>query len=422
MKNPIKYIIIMLLLPAVCFSAETAGPADENAPLTLRDCYKLALKESELIAIDAEQIKIAEAHFLQAFGTLMPQVSFTRYDLRQHSPSSPQYNKSFQQQFVFTQELFTGFKEFAQMAASKYEKREDENAKIRAEQLLFANVSDAFYLVLEEREDRKSLEATESAFSDRIKELKTRVDLGKSRNSEVVNTEVQLYSIEEQIELTKSQELVARELLEFYIGRPFKDITEQDTDFTLKPESEYLTMAPSRTDVQAANFAWKSDKENIVVARSGFLPTVSLQSDIYGHRASTPTDSNWDAFLSINVPIFEGTTTYGQVKEATAKANQSELLFRRTGREAVQDIHDSYVIAQASFVRTDILQKALRSAEQNYDLQTQDYKLNVVSNLDVLTAISDLENIRRNFVHTSYEGKRFYWQLQVAAGIIDLGE
>ncbi len=422
MKNTAKYIFIMLLLPAVCFGAETAVPADENVPLTLRDCYKLALKESEFIAIDSEQIKIAEAHFLQAFGTLMPQASFSRYDLRQHSPSAPQYDRSFEQKFVFTQELFTGFKEFAQMAASKYEKKQNENEKIRAEQLLFANVSDAFYLVLEEREDIKSLEATESAFADRIKELKTRVDLGKSRNSEVVNTEVQLYSIEEQIELAKSQELVARELLEFLLGRPFKEITETDSDFSLKPEAEYISQAPFRTDVQAADFAWKSDKENIVVARSGFFPAVSLQSDIYGHRASTPTDSKWDALLSINVPIFEGTTTYGQVKEATAKANQSGLLFRRTGREAVQDIHDSYVIAQAAFTRTDILRKALSSAEQNYDLQTQDYKLNVVSNLDVLAAISDLENIRRNFVHTSYEGKRFYWQLQVAAGIIDLGE
>jgi len=204
--------------------------------------------------------------------------------------------------------------------------------------------------------------------------------------------------------------------------RPFKEITDSESDFTLKPESEYLAMAPSRTDVQAANFAWKSDKENITVARSGFFPTVSLQSDIYGHRSSQPTDSGWDALLSIDVPIFEGTTTYGQVKEATSKANESGLLFRRTGREAVQDIHDSYVIAQASFIRTDILQKALKSAEQNYDLQSQDYKLNVVSNLDVLAAIQDLENIRRNFVHTSYEGKRFYWQLQVAAGEIDLGE
>jgi hypothetical protein len=44
--------------------------------------------------------------------------------------------------------------------------------------------------------------------------------------------------------------------------------------------------------------------------------------------------------------------------------------------------------------------------------------LNVVNNLDVLTAIQNLENIRRNFNHVSYESKRFYWHLLVAAGEI----
>jgi outer membrane protein len=419
MKNLFISLAFMFLFPALAFCAEPAG---QNTPLTLFDCYKLALKQSEIIAVDAELIKQAEAHFLQAFGTLMPQVSFSNTITRNNSAKFPSYNNTHEGKFAFTQALFSGFKELAGMSGSHLEKSQRENELLRAEQLLFGDVSDAFYLFMEERDVLKALETTRKAFLDRIDELKTRVNLGKSRTSEVVSTEVQLYTIEDQIESVKSQEAIAKELLEFLVGRTVAEITESEIDFALKPESEYLAKASSRTDVQAANFAWQADKKRITIAKSGFLPQINLEGDVFSHRSSAPTDSRWEALLTIDVPIFEGTTTYGQVKEAISKARQSELLFNRAGRTAYQDIHDAYVDAQADLLRAGVLGKALKSAELNYDLQLQDYKLNVVNNLDVLTAIQNLEGVRRNFIHISYESKRFYWQLLVAVGEIDLGK
>jgi len=395
-------------------------PGNKEEPLTLEDCYKLALKQSELIAIDSERIKQAEARFLQAFGTILPQVSFSRTEKWQNSESSPSSNNSFEQKFVFKQALFSGFKEFAGISGSRLEKKQRQSEKLRAEQLLFVDVSDAFYLFMEENEDLKTLNTIREAFSDRIDELKERVNIGKSRTSEVVSTEVQLYSLEDQIELVKNQEAIARQLLEFLIGRQINEITELGFNFFLKPESEYLAKASSRTDVQAASFALAADQKRVKIAKSGFFPTLNLETDYYTHRTSTPIDSRWEALLTIDVPIFEGTTTYGKVKEAISVARESRLLLERTKRLVIQDIHDSYVNAQADFLRTGILEKALKSAELNYELQTQDYKLNVVNNLDVLTAIQSLENVRRSYNHVSYESKRFYWQLLAASGEINL--
>lgn len=421
MKN-IFYLIILFFIPAVAFASEPNGPTSQDKPLTLTQCYKLALKQSELIAIDAEKIKLAEAHFLQAFGTLLPQVSFSRTDTRQRSSSNPSYNKRFEQKFVFSQVLFSGFKEFAGIKASKFENKQRINELIRAKQLLFVDVADAFYLLMEEREDLLALEAIKNAFLNRIDELKGRVELGKSRNSEVVSTQTQLYALFDQIELGLSQEEVARELLEFLTGVPVKEITDSDMVMpsVLNPESEYLAKAPSRPDVLAANQAWNVNKEGVTVAKSGFLPQINLEGDYYGHRNSAPTDSRWDALLTLNVPIFEGTTTYGQVKEAKSRAKESQLLFQRAERIALQDIHDAYVFAQADLARTGILEMALKSAEANYELQLNDYKLSVVNNLDVLAAIQVLEDVRRSFIHVSYESKRFYWQLLVAAGEITI--
>lgn len=403
--------------PKTIDNSKTVSLNEEN-PLTLKDCYNLALKQSELIAIDVERIKETQAHFLQAFGTLLPQVSFARVETRQTSDTVSVSNNSFEQKFVFKQALFSGFKEFAGISGSRFEKNQRENEKLRSEQLLFVDVCDAFYLLIEQREDLKVLDIVKKAFLDRIGELKNREDIGKSRTSEIVSTETQLYNLEAEIESVKSRELVARELLEFLIGRSANEIIDSDTNFSLKPESEYVSKAASRADVQAANLAWKVSQKQIAIAKSGFFPTVSLEGDYFTHRTSTPSDSRWTGLLTFNVPIFEGTTTYGKVKEAIAKTRENELLFTRAGRAAFQDIHDAYINAQAAFLRVNALEKALKSAELNYTLQLQDYQSNLVNNLDVLTALQNLEDIRRNFLRTSYDSKRFYRQLQVAAGEI----
>ncbi len=429
MKNLFRSLIIVLFLPIFVFGADTNGGttgietvkkeySPKNEFLTLIDCYKLALKQSELIAIDAEQIKIAEAHFLQAFGTIMPQVSFSQTEKRNHS-SDTSFNNTHEAKFTFTQDLFSGFKEFAGMKSSKFEKSQREKEKWRAEQLLFVDVSDAFYLLLEIEQDLNALKTIEFALKDRVKELKTRESIGKSRTSEVVTTEYQLYNLEAEIQLERNQELLVRQLLEFLIGRPFDKIGESKFDFNIKREAQYLAEASERPDVQASYYAWKLDQEKITIAKSGFLPQVSLEGDYFTHRTSSPADSKWLALLSVNVPIFEGTTTYGQVKEANAVAKQSGLLYTRLGRIAIENIHDAYINMQISISRKKTLGKALKSAELSYHLQTQDYKLNVVNNLDVLTAIQNLQDVRRSYIHTSYESKRFYWQLLAAAGEID---
>ena len=423
MKNLFGCLLIIFLFPSFGFCAQIA---DHGQPLTLDDCYKLALKQSELIAIDAEKIKEAEAHFLQAFGTLLPQVSFSRTDIRQDigggssSGGSPLSKRSFQQGFVFTQVLFSGFKEFAAMSGSQLEKNQRKQEKLRAEQLLFVDVSDSFYLLLQARADLKALDAIGHAFTDRIKELKARVDIGRSRISEVVFTESQLYNVEADIELGKSLERIARELLEFLTGRPIDGLIDTELDFTLKSEGEYLAKAVSRPDVMAADFAWKLDQQGVVVARSGFFPTVNLEYDRFTHRNTAPEDGQWQALLMIDVPIFEGTVTFGNVKEAVSIAKESELTFQRTKRIAVEETIDAYANVEANVVREKILKKALQSAELNYKLQSEDYKLSVVNNLDVLTAIQNLLDAQRSHIQAFYQAKRFYWQLLLAAGEINV--
>lgn len=411
------------LIAVLVFSGILLGAYAKESPLGLEDCYKLALKRSELIAINAEDIKIAEAHFLQSFGAILPQVSFSREDNRQGWETSTVSRKGFEDGFVFKQAIFSGFKEFAAMAQSRLEKKQREKEKLRARQLLFADVSDAFYFLLELRQNLMILEATKKALSDRVKELQVRANLGKSRMSEIAGTKVQLYTVQDEVEAARNQELLARELLAFLIGRPVDKLAEEKFEPVLKTQEEYLSGAQSRLDVEAAELAWQQDKKQTTIAQSGFLPTISLSAEYHRHSSTvSSSEGKWSGALTIDIPIMEGTTVLGQVKEALAHARQSRLTFERSQRLAVQEARDAYVNMRIDIVRRGILEKALKSAVLNYNLQIEDYKHNVVNNLDVLTAIQALGDARRNYVHVAYEAKRFYRQLLAASGEMNAQE
>jgi outer membrane protein len=416
MKKYIFVALILLFSPSLSY-AQANQITSRPAPLTLMDCYNLALKQSEIIAIDAELINQAEARFTQALGTLLPHVTFSSTDTRLRSETTPSSNKTYERKFVFKQTLFSGFKEFAGMSGSRSERNQRINEKARAEQLLFVDVSDAFYLLMEEREDLKILQNVRKVLVDRIKELKKREQLGRSRRSEVVNTEVQLYTLETELELIRSQELVAKQLLEFLIGRPVGNIFDLgETVPLLRAEKDYLIRAAMRPDVLAAQQAWETSKKSLEVSKSGLLPTVSLQSDYYTQRNTSPADAKWDALLKVEVPIFQGTETYGAIREAGSKMRVNQLQLMRLGRNILQEISDSYLKCQSAISNNKIVRKALTANRMNYYLQNKDYQLNLVNNLDVLTAIRSLEDARRNYIHSLYETKRLYWQLCVAAG------
>ena len=114
------FIPIALLL---LFTTGVATPvrAEDATPLTLSDCYALALKRSEEIAIRGELIRETEGRFLQALSTALPRASFELSEKRQDGSGGSAFTLKEvpERRFVFSQPLFSGFKEFAAVRGSR---------------------------------------------------------------------------------------------------------------------------------------------------------------------------------------------------------------------------------------------------------------------------------------------------------------
>ncbi len=409
------------VLAALVFFAGAAARADEAplSDLTLNNAYQLALARSETIAIQKEVIKEAEGRFLQSLNTVLPQVSFMDSEERQDAPGHGSSQRRYvpERKFVFTQPLFSGFKEFAGIAASKAERKQRRQELVRARQLLFTDVSDAFYLLKSYQEDLQAVQDIHQALGDRIAELKKRESLGRSRASEVASAEAKFYQTEAQMELVQAQGDVARELMEFLTGQRIASLAPRDVVLDqFPPQDAYVAKAISRSDVQAAQQAALVAQKKIIIARAGYFPTVNVTGNDYLKRVGASSGVDWDITLNVTVPLFTGTQTAGDLKQAKALAKEAELALSRAKRQAVLDIQNGYTKLVQDQKQTAAFQKAVDAAQKNYDLQAADYRNSLVNNLDVLQALADLETVRRGYIAVKNETQRFYWGLKVATG------
>ena len=412
----LRALCALALTAALCQPAAAAEPAQPRA-LGLADCYRMALKQSEEIALRAELINEAESRFLQAFSGVLPKISFSSVDKWQDGDGGSARHLP-ERKFSLSQPLFSGFKEFAAMRGSKSEKELRRLEKERAEQLLLLDVSDAFHLVIEQREDLRVLEAIRQTLRRRDEELESRERIGRSRPSERVAVQAQLYRVESDWELAQSQEALAAQLLGFLTGLDaIGDLQEPGPSLpAAQPEESYLAQAAARADVKAAEQALELSRQRLKAARAGFFPTVDVDGNYYVQRSGTAKDVAWDASLNVDVPLFEGGRTRGQNKEAESLLRQAEIRLQRSRRTALHDIRDAYTQYDGTVARVKALTKALEATEESYQLEEQEYRLSLVNNLEVLAALQTLQDARRDLINLLYEAHRAYWKLRTAAG------
>lgn len=410
-------ILMMSLAMPVVVQARTE-PSDDGS-LTLQECYQLALKRSEEIAIHQELIRQTEGQFLQAFSGILPRVSFVSTDKRQDATGDSAFRlrQVPERRFTLSQPLFSGFKEFAAMAGSRAQRRQRRHERRRAEELLLLDVADAFFLLAQSREELETLGVSRAALLEQLDELRARQQLGRSRASESASTEAQLRRVEAETERLKSQEVTATHLLEFLTGLERIGLfAEEPLESEQFSEEHYLDQIARRADVQAAEEAWRVAKQEVTIARSALFPTVDLEGNYYTKRVGASEGVNWDALITVDVPIFQGGKAIGATREARSRARQAELRYQQLTRDAQRQIRDAYALLLAAVAQQQALERALQAAEEDYRLELEDYRVNLISTLDMLQSLQALQETRRDTIAARFETKRRYWQLRVAAG------
>lgn len=399
----------------------------------LMECYQLALKRSETIAIEYEEIEESKAAFLKAASEALGDVNFVIDQTHQDSSSSSSdsgvastFTRSSRRErrFTFAQPVFQGFRALGALsgAGSLRSGRRDE--WIRAKELLFLDVSEAFYAVLENYHEVQIIEEIQKLFEERLTELKDRENIGRSRPSESLTATSRRKILDAELALAKGELATSEFLLSYLTGTEMSVsmLEEDESELGLNMDQDlkyYLSLARNRADLRAQEEAVKTSWRNVIIAQSDLWPKLTLEGNHYEKREGFQSGIDWDLLFRINIPIFQGGEVAGNIKSAVSNWNVSKLRQSRVSRESEFEVRQAYENWSTAVKRSKALQDAVTSAEENFRIQKDEYLRNLVSNLDVLEALESLNETKRGSNLVFYDMKTKFQALRVSAGGIE---
>lgn len=307
-----------------------------------------------------------------------------------------------------------------------------------ARQELMIRVVNAYFSVLERKDDVEFASAEKKAIERQLEQTKQRFSVGLTAITDVHEAQAQYdNAVAEEIQAQNAVE-VALESLREITGQYHQQLAALDTE-TFSPsapepadvrnwvkisEEKNLELMVQRVAVEIAD-------EEIGLAQNGHLPTVSLNASYTtndnestitqgGNSQTTnlPRLDSRSVGLTLNVPIFSGFRTSAQSEQAREEfvASSQQLEFVRRGVE--REVRSAFYDVTASLASIKALEQAVVSAESALKATQAGFDVGTRTIVDVLDSTRNLFNARRNLSSARYGYVRQYLTLRQASGQI----
>lgn len=404
----------------------TSSMASLPPSTTLKDAFLAAVEQAsgpptENVRIQRELLAQSEEVKAQAIGALLPTLSSTATYLEQPPSAAENIFPTTQGTVKLTanQPLFRGFREFAMLRQKNNLMSAQYSVLQNAARQLFYDVATAYYNRLAYQHDLANYQLEIMDSRKRLKDLYAFFKIGRSQLTDVLTFESTIASLESQIESTRGQLENAKDTLAYFTGWD-RSIQIDDSPISTHVDGidSYLSRIEHRPDVLAALENVKAYEEGISIARGAHLPSVDLLGDYYFTRPGVLSGVNWDAAVTLTLPLFQGGVVQSQVRQAQSISRQfSATLWqiRRTAELEVRQFHNAVITDQNQLIK---LTSLVDASKKHYDTETRYYRNGLVTNLEVLQAMTTYQNSLRLLDHQKEVAKLHFAKLAAATGDI----
>jgi outer membrane protein len=415
----------LFLISFWIFWASGAQAADVVRPLGLDEAFAAAVKRSETYAIQEREVAVAEEHYSQAKGNLLPTLSGSASYLIQDVPNDPFITQFFPRtqpdaHVSLHQPIFRGFREYAGLRQYRDLSRAQALTRDSARLDLYNDVAQSYYLVLAAEEELANLREQRGLYRDRVTELKARARAGTSAPTDLLTSEAAQASIESTIQAAIGTLNSLRESFAFLTGLPRETVLETGNYESIHPEvlGKYVARIENRPDVRSAIEQREAADEQVTIAKGGHLPSIDILGNYYFKRPEgVLNDIKWDVQGTLTLPIYSGGIVNSQVREAALKREESDLALSRLRRQADRDIRTNYSNLESDMATVDALKTSVSVSQKNYVEQKREYRRGLTRNLDVLQALTTAQESQRALVRARYSALGAWILLQTSSGI-----
>jgi outer membrane protein TolC len=212
-----------------------------------------------------------------------------------------------------------------------------------------------------------------------------------------------------------------RNILNFAPDAPLQLVEPPDFPSTLPPFEELLKQAyAQREDLRVKELTIDQD-----IARRGEIigeygPRVVAQLDTSrDHISGSSNSSNydWQAAVSVQVPIFTGGQREVDLLTANRQIEQTRLDYQRSAKTVESDVKQAWLTVRALQQTIKALHAQVVAAEQGYhDLEIQ-YRAGTATSVDVLSALNDLNTARKDLAVQTYDYQVALRNLEQVSGV-----
>ncbi|MDO8734488.1 MAG: TolC family protein [Elusimicrobiota bacterium] len=401
-KTAVISVILLSFGPAISVDGQTPQS------LTLDDCINSARKNNETVKIQSQKITQSEQKILRASGDILPNLSFLYQKFYKNYAESTVSEEGTDSRFFVAQPLYYGSRKKKTIELSKSDKYIAELQLQDVTRKLDSDVALAFYTLMQFESDLKNTNETVDKMTDRKNELKERVRLGKSRESELYMLESQIALLRSDVQNIFGKYTKSLETLSFLTGISASAVKISDIlpePQSVGPIEKIIESAISRSDIQAANESVAEQYLRVRIAKGEYLPTFDLNSSWYTTRSGSTSGSDWDVYLLLNMPLFQGGRIKSRVNEELSKLQEYKDFLSLTMRKLKTEIRQLHTSLESSVAQVSALKDAYNKAQKSYDLQVEDYRLGLVNNLDVIQATLTLLYVKSNLDRVVLQAK-----------------
>ena len=236
--------------------------------------------------------------------------------------------------------------------------------------------------------------------------IRSRFGSGQIRAVDILRQQQLIEATEEQRVIAKTNVETLENQLQVLLGR--NPTGSLDTTFNELPElpplpqtGVPLELVRRRPDVQSAfNLVHAADQE-YASAISAQYPRLSLSAS--GQLRANDVDNlfeNWAYSIVGNIlaPIFYGGRLSAEVDRTEAVKNQLLYDYGQTVLVAFREVEDALVREQQQKERIEVLEEQVRLADQSYKQLRLSYFNGISNYLDVLTALTEFQQLRRDLI------------------------
>ncbi|MDD5168004.1 MAG: TolC family protein, partial [Syntrophales bacterium] len=403
--------------------------AEQTQTLSLRESIDTALQQSMLIQASKEGVKGAEALKKAAFTGFLPRLSTSYYYTRVNpapwayfpgatltpalSIPPGQFTAGTQDNYTWylevRQPIFAGGSINANYQASK---KGEEIAKVDETTTTYdivQEVKTSYFNILKAQKILDVARQAVEQLKSHRDEAQSFFDVGLIPKNDLLQSEVRLADGQQNLLRAENGLETAKSRLNTVLRRNINDPVAVEDILTYKPYDQTIdnciqTAIEKRPEIKSYVLKVDQMREFVKVAKGDLMPSVNAigHYERYGDSAEMQGTTyksmeNWYVMARADWTFWEWGKTKNQIDARRFQENQLQSLLANEKDRITFEVKTAYLQVRESEKQVFVSLKAIEQAEENFRINTERYKEQVATSLEVLDAQTLLTKTKSDY-------------------------